>query len=190
MPSGWMRRGLLLLALGAVTALTWWLQDSAESTPPARDPDARQLPDYSMQTFTVTEFLPGGETRFRLSAREMNHYAADGTAQFDQPALVFYSATRTPWTLTAESGVATANNDEIRLNGPVAIERPATGERDWLRLATRNVLVKPRDEFAETAENVTVQEPASRTAALGMRVYVADERVTLLSKVQGTYDIR
>jgi lipopolysaccharide export system protein LptC len=188
--TNWLRRGLVLLALASVTGLTWWLQDRSESVAPPRDPDARQWPDYSMESFAVTEFLPNGDAQYRLTARQMDHFAADGTARFDRPNIVFHSAARTPWTLTADAGVATANSEEIRLNGAVVIERPQTIERDWLRLSTSNVLVRPREEFAETAEHVDVQDPLSTTAAQGMRVYVNEERVMLLSKVQGKYETR
>lgn len=178
----------MLLGLGAAATLTWWLQDRAESVAPVRDPAAKTLPDYSMESFTVTEILASGDPNYKLRAKEMNHFAEDGTAHLKQPRVEFYSNERVPWTLVADAGVASANNDEIRLTGAVVIERPATAERTWIKLTTQNVLVRPREEYAETSEHVMIQDPLSTTTSQGMRVYVNEERVTLQSKVQGKYE--
>ncbi len=188
MTSSWQLRGLLLFALGTAATLTWWLQNREEAVAPLHAHAGKRTPDYSMETFTVTEILPSGEPNYRLRAKQLDHFADDGTAQLDQPRVEFYSADRVPWTLTADAGITSANNDDIQLTGAVVIERPATPDRAWLRLTTQNVRVRPRDEYAETDEHVTIQDPLSVTAAQGMRVFVNDERVLLQSKVQGKYE--
>ncbi len=188
--STWIRRGLLLSALGIATLATWWMQDTAEKTTPPRNPNAAQPPDYSMSTFSVIEYRAEGSPKYKLSAAEMNHYATDGTSRFAEPNVTFFSPDRAPLVLKADTGVATRDDSEILLNGNVVLERAQDERRPWMKLTTTNVTVHPHDELAETSEPVLVLDPTSRTTAEGMKVHVSDARVTLLSKVRGQYEVR
>lgn len=176
-----------LAVLAALVIFTWWLQHLVEplATPPERT--ARHDADYTMETFTVTEMDAAGESHYRLQAELMEHFADDGSARLVKPRVRFFSHERVPWTLTAEEGTVSANGNEIHLNGSVLIERPASAAQLPLQLVTSNVLIHPHDEVAETREHVMLQDTLNTTRAIGMRVQMNDERVQLLSQVQGRY---
>jgi LPS export ABC transporter protein LptC len=89
--------------------------------------------------------------------------------------------------LVADEGTVSADSSEIHLNGAVVIERPASATQAPLRLTTRNVLIHPHDEVAETREHVMLQDPLNTTRAIGMRVQMKDAQLQLLSQVQGHY---
>lgn len=179
---------LWLAALMALATFTWWLQHLVK--PAATIPSehaARHEADYSMETFTVTEMDATGAMHYRLQAESMEHYTDDGSARLVKPQVHFFSRARVPWTLLAEEGTVSADNKEIHLNGAVLIERPASATQAPLRLTTRNVLIHPHDEVAETRERVMLEDPLNTTRAVGMRVNMNDEHVQLLSQVQGRY---
>ena len=179
---------LIWLAVLAIAAtFTWWLQHLVDPLATPTERAVRHDADYTMETFTVTEMDAGGETQYRLTAESMEHYADDGSARLIKPQLRFFSRTRAPWTLVAEEGTVSANSNEIRLNGAVLIERPASATQASLRLTTSNVLIHPHDEVAETHEHVMLQDSLSTMRAVGMRVQMKDEHVRLLSQVQGRY---
>ena len=178
---------LWLVMLAATATFTWWLQHLVEPVATPTERALRHDADYTMETFTVTEMDAAGETHYRLQAESMEHYADDGSARLVKPQVRFFSRERVPWTLAAEEGTVSANNSEIHLNGAVVIERPASATQAPLRLTTSNVLIHPHDEVAETREHVMLQDPLNTTRAMGMRVQMNDERVQLLSQVQGRY---
>lgn len=188
MTAVWTHRLLWLIPLAAVAAMTVWLQDTA--TPVQLLPEngaAQRIPDYAMENFTVTEMRATGEPAYKLQATQLDHFADDNSAHMTQPRVELYNAERVPWTLTADAGDSTGETQLLHLRGDVAIERPATEQRGWLRINTHDVLVKPNEEYAETAAAVTITDPLSTTQARGMRVYMRDERVNLLAEVRGTY---
>ena len=176
-----------LLVLATFAAFTWWLQHLVQPLAPTTERTVRHDADYTMDTFTVTEMNAAGDTHYRLQAESMEHYFDDGSARLIKPQVRFFSRERAPWTLVADEGTVSANSDEIHLNGAVLIERPASATQALLRLTTSNVLIHPHDEVAETREHVMLQDPLNTTRAVGMRVQMKDERVQLLSQVQGRY---
>lgn len=181
---------LWLIGLAMAATFTWWLQHLVEPAASLTEPTVRHDPDYTMETFTVTEMEATGATRYRLQAESMQHFPDDDSAHLMKPQVRFFSRERVPWTLLAEEGTVTANNTEIHLNGAVSIERPASSTQAELRLATRNVLLHPYDKVAETREHVTVQDPLNITRSVGMRVNMSEGRLQLLSQVKGTYASR
>lgn len=183
----WLKHYSWIGAVAMLAALTWWLQNLA--VPPSKNVAyavAHEM-DYSMETFTVTEMNATGQPRYRLQAASMEHFADDNSSHLIKPQILFYSRENVPWTLVADEGTVTGNNEKIHLSGDVLIDRAATPAQGPLRVVTRDVTVRPRDEYAETQQVVTLTDPVSTTRATGMQMYVRDERVQLLSQVQGTY---
>ena len=178
---------LWLVVLAAMATFTWWLQHLVEPIAAPAQRSVGHVADYTMETFSVLEMNAAGETRYRLQAELMEHFADDGSARLVKPQVRFFSRERVPWTLVAEEGTVTANHKEIHLNGAVLIERLASTTQAPLRLMTRNVLLHPHDEVAETREQVMLQDSLNTTRAVGMRVNLNNEHVQLLSQVQGRY---
>lgn len=183
----WLKRYSWIGAVAALAALTWWLQQLAVPPPKNVVHEVTHEMDYSMESFTVTEMNAAGQPRYRLQASSMEHFPDDGSTHLIKPQLLFYSSERVPWTLMADEGTVTRDNEKIFLSGDVLIDRAAAPARDPLRVVTRDVTVRPRDDYAETAQPVTLTDPVSTTRATGMRMHVREERVQLLSQVQGTY---
>ena len=63
---------------------------------------------------------------------------------------------------------------------PYRRERPATGHPDY-----RDVLVRPDSRYAETAAPARAVTPGGELRAVGVRAYLDQERLELLSEVRG-----
>jgi lipopolysaccharide export system protein LptC len=176
-----------LAALASGAALTWWLNNLVVPLPSLPERELRHDPDYSMERFAITEINAGGDTHYRLRADRMDHYPDDGTTRLIKPDLLLYGEEATTYTLNAAEGVATAQNEEIYLNGDVVIKRPATATQEWVRIATRDIVVRHNESYAETKERVVMQDPLFMAQAEGMRLFVKQGRVQLLSGVRSTY---
>ena len=62
-----------------------------------------------------------------------------------------------------------------------------TGKRE-IHIETHDLRVLPREEYAETELPVSISTPESLTHATGMRAYLDESRVQLLSKVKTTIE--
>lgn len=176
-----------LAALAGAAALTWWLNNLVVPLPALPEREPQHNPDYSMERFAIAEISDRGATHYRLQAQQMDHYPDDGTTRLVKPDLLLYGKDGATYTLNAVEGVATAQHEEIRLNGDVVIERPATATQEWMRIATRDVVVRHNESYAETKERVVMQDPLFMAQAVGMRLFVKQGRVQLLSGVRGSY---
>lgn len=183
-------RGLLgwLAALGLVALLTQWLLYI--SAPPDGSQVARRhAPDAIMDEFVATGMGVDGRPEHRLRAQRMMRYPDDGSTEFIQPLLTVFQENAPPWMVDAERGWLAQDRDSVWLQDAVRIENPDAAPHLRWRLDTRDLHVKVDEEYAETARPVTIVGATSVTHAVGMRVFLKEGRIQLLSKVQGTYEI-
>ncbi|MCL4316473.1 MAG: LPS export ABC transporter periplasmic protein LptC, partial [Gammaproteobacteria bacterium] len=125
----------------------------------------------------------------RLRAQRMLHYPDDGSTEFIQPLLTVFQVDAPPWEVQAERGTLAQDQDKVWLMDAVRIENPEAAPHLRWRLDTRDLHVKVDEEYAETAQPVTIVGATSVTHAVGMRVFLKEGRVQLLAKVKGTYEV-
>jgi lipopolysaccharide export system protein LptC len=177
-----------LAALGLFALLTQWLLYI--SAPPEDQRAARRhAPDAIMDEFTATGMGANGLPEHRLRAQRMLHYPDDGSTEFIQPLLTVFQQDAPPWQVQAERGLLAKGRDSVWLQDAVRIENPEAEPRLRWRLDTRDLHVKVDEEYAETAQAVTIVGATSITRAVGMRVFLKEGRVQLLAKVKGTYEV-
>jgi lipopolysaccharide export system protein LptC len=76
------------------------------------------------------------------------------------------------------------------LKGRVRITRDAAPDVRPITVDTANLLVRPRDDYLETAELVTMVSQQSRASGVGIQAWLGKEnRIKLLSKARGHYEV-
>ena len=177
------RLAVLALALMAVWSV-WWLRHLQTATAPGHIATPHRI-DYTMEKFDVTAMDVDGKPQYHLQAESMSHFADDDSSEFVQPRVEFIAKNNTNLRLEGERGWMTSQGDEIRLLGAVRIEGFA---KQPFTLLTRDVSFKPDDSLAETKAPIELTSAGLRISAVGVRVYIDQQRVQLLAKVQGRYD--
>lgn len=175
----------VLLVLLVLAGLTQWLL-SMNETPGAMSSNAH-APDYTMENFTITAMDMQNRPKHRLQAASMAHYPDNDSSEFASPHITIFSADKAPWDIYAKRGWMSGSRELILLKGDVLIENAQATARDRLRLVTKNLRVLTDEQYAETEQPVTITGQTSITHATGMRAYLKDGRLQLLSKVRGTY---
>lgn len=176
---------VVLLVLLVLAGLTQWLLNINE-TPSATSSNAH-APDYTMENFTITAMDMQSRPKHRLQATFMAHYPDNDSTEFTSPHITIFGADKAPWEIYGKRGWMSGGRELILLKGDVLIENAQAPPRDRLRLVTKNLRVLPDEQYAETAQPVTITGQTSVTYATGMRAYLKDGRLQLLSKVRGTY---
>ena len=170
---------LLGLALGSA-----WLVselDTGTSRPVAAG-DAN-VPDLYMEDFTTTTMTESGRPGRRLSADSMAHFPATGMRVFTRPHLKVYAERREPWQAISERGELAPGSDELLLLGDVDIWRNNPDGTLEIRIETSDVRVLPETEYAETDEPALITTQSGYTKGVGLRAFMKDSRIELLSEV-------
>ena len=174
------------LAILAVVSTLWLSQLGSRDALKKRF--TGHAPDLTMEEFEVTTMGEDGSPSRRLSAAYMAHFSDTQTKELTHPHLVVYRAEEEPWHVASERGWVSADNDVLMLLGKVNIWRNQPDGKREIHIETQDLRVLPDDEYAETALPVSISTPESHTRGTGMRAYLGESRVQLLSKVRTVID--
>ena len=180
------RRILIITVLVALAVLlNNWLSGQREESKREQEAATEHVPDYFMRDFTATTMNQAGKPDQRLQAQLMQHYGDDGSMVLTQPQLTLYAKGQAPWLITAARGEVRNDGKEVLLSGGVRMNRSSNNEQ--MELVTDNMLIRPQQRYAQTDAPVTVTAPQGKLTAVGLRAYLADERLKLLARVRGDY---
>lgn len=186
------RKTFLPLLLLTLAVLSVWLFQDQPDKGPSVTPQSQAAPDSFMENFTTQTMDANGRPQYQLRAARMAHFADDNRSELTQPHFTAYRPGGQRWTVAAESGQALGGTEQILLNGEVIIERhPAVTAPANLQIRTRDVRVRPADDYAETDEATTIVQGAGTQLAtlntLGLQVHFREGQLYLLSQVRGAY---
>ena len=176
------------VALVAATASGWVLHslDFGKTAAAGNPPYA---PDAYMERFVTVEMDGTGRPKRRLEADYMS-YHADETVELTNPHYVLFRSEGEPWHVRSERGRVSADGAVVKLLGNVDIWRnDASGARS-LDIRTEHLTVTPAAEYGETGEKVTIRTPAHISTGVGMRAYLDETRIELLSQVRTHVETR
>ena len=182
-----MRITLLVILLGAL-ALTWWaLHPGEQSRPRTVSSDTRSI-DYFVDELELTTFDADGFPLRRLETDSLRHDRGSGETRLSRPRFTLFEKNRPLWRIASESGTLAEDHSRLDLEGAVEIHRTGGDDRQPIEIRTRNVLVKPKEEYAETAEPVRITSDANWITAVGMRAWLRPPgRIRFLSHTRAYY---
>src|SRR5437879_868410 len=113
------------LLLGALAALTFWLD--AQVQPPAarRDGSTRHDPDLFLVNFRAVEFDANGKPRQALEAKRGDHFPDDESVGLTQPTFKVTQSGKPAFTVTAEKGKISGDREHAYFTGNVVAHREA-----------------------------------------------------------------
>lgn len=182
------RKHFLTLLLLMLAAASIWL---FQGQPEKRQRVVRQnqnTPDAFMENFTTQVLGKQGRPRYQLQAARMAHYANDNRSELTQPQLTAFRPDGWRWVVVADTGRAENGSEQIFLNGDVLIQRfPDASATSNLQIRTRDVRVRPAEDYAETDQATTIVRGEGTLNAKGLQVSFRKGKLELLSQVRGTY---
>jgi lipopolysaccharide export system protein LptC len=156
--------------------------------------DPTRFPYAFMTEIETIEYDPTGKLRYKLNTPAARYFQADpmqpGPQDYtiiDQPRIVIFSANDTaPWHLSAERGQSDANGQQVRLTTDVRAEQDSA-RHGLMSVTTSELLINPALQYAETDKPVNMRAQQSHIETIGMRAYLSEDRIELLSSVRGSY---
>lgn len=179
-----------VLLLGALAALTYWLNAQVRVATPAFDGSGRHDADVFVDNFKAINLDKDGRIRQALVAARAQHYPDDDTTRLDQPQIAFTDPGRPRLDVTADHATVTGDREHAYFEGHVKAVREATTGADGktegpLTFVSEFLHVIPKEDRVVTDRAVTITDPRGTINATGFEYDNKAKTVKLKSRVSG-----
>lgn len=187
--SGWRSTGILLILAG-LAAASWWLTSGLGDRPSGTSRDSRS-PEYIIEDLEARVMGPNGQPRQILRSPRVVHYDTEDKTSLEHPHLSLYGRDAPPWEIQSEAGTLLEKGDLVWLHGRVEIESAEGPEHRPYRILTRDLRVRPHDDYAETDQHIEVFSLEDWIRADGAQVWFGEPRkLRFLSHTRGYYVVQ
>ncbi len=141
---------------------------------------------YYLQDAELLATDDSGRPRYRVTAAFASQRLDDGAVELDEVRLRYAPDSELPWLLTATAGRMPPGGKLLQLLGEVVATTqdrdgvPATIRTDYLEVDTGSYV-------AFTERPVEVVFGGGQLAAVGLRAFLREDRLQLLSEVHGQF---
>ncbi|MEX3775525.1 LPS export ABC transporter periplasmic protein LptC [Pseudomonas sp. MYb118] len=143
---------------------------------------------YATNTHTL-QYLEDGRVQYEMTSDKAEHVKATDITLVTKPDLNMYRGTDYPWHVTSDRGEVNPGGTEVELIDNVRVKRTDEKNRDTLITSTR-MTVFPQEQYAQTQQPVRIDGAGGVSTGVGMKAYLKDSRIHLLSNVRGQYEAR
>jgi lipopolysaccharide export system protein LptC len=176
------------LLLGAMAALTYWLDAQVRTSPSKFDGSGRHDTDLYVENFKADSFDAQGRIRQSLKAKSARHFPDDDTTELESPQITFSDPGKPMLNITSEKATVTGDRENIYFVGkvrgvrdassPTANDGPSTISSEYLHVIAK-------DERVETDKPVTIADPRGIISATGMDYDNKTKTIKFRSGVSG-----
>jgi len=145
--------------------------------------------DYYALNARSLQYLPDGKLQYEMTADKVEHVKASEVSLLTKPDLQMYRGTAYPWHVQSERGEVNPDGSEVELIDSVRIARTDEKKRTTVITSSR-MTVLPQKQYAQTQQAVRIDGAGGVTTGKGMKAYLKDGRMDLLSNVRGQYESR
>lgn len=175
----------IALAAGASQLLLWWLGPAPRTNDFVGPPRS----GYTLTNASVSEYNAEGQPSFYLQAPHLERREGDDSLYLNSP--TFQLPAKQPgvpaWHGKALYGWVNKGGTLLKLQGPVAMHRPAFGKSPATDLHTSDVTAWPKESRLETAAPARIIQGASTISGVGMRANLTNKHLELLDDVHSTF---
>ncbi|MCD5993299.1 LPS export ABC transporter periplasmic protein LptC [Pseudomonas sp. CDFA 602] len=178
--------GVLALLLAAVGY--WNISPESFMDQPVATVDESAIDYYAINAHSI-QYLPDGKMQYDMTADKVEHLKATDVTLLTTPDLQMYRGTVFPWHVQSKRGEVSPGGDHVELIDDVRVARTDEKQRTTIITSSR-MTVFPQKQYAQTEQVVRIDGAGGVTTAKGMKAYLNDGRMDLLSNVRGQYEAR
>lgn len=176
------------LTLTILVLLSWLAADWLSPQPKKIQSTMTHRPDSFSKKLTKVTMSEEGRPKNKLIAESMVHFKDDDTTELEKPVLTYYNTESPPWVVHSNSGFIGAEGKTIFLSGKVLIAREAAPGVLPVIINTKDLTLKPKIDYAETAEFAELISNRNRISGTGLSLYFGEHKqIELHSNVRGKY---
>jgi lipopolysaccharide export system protein LptC len=180
---------LFTLAAALLAAVGYWnINPNSFSDRPAAAGTENAIDFYVVNANTV-QYQADGKLHYEMTASKLEHVKASDITLLTEPNMQLYRGSEYPWKIRGARGEVAPAGKEVELIDKVRVERTDAKGRPTI-LTTSRLTLFPEKEYAQTQQAVRIDAANGVTTAQGMKAYLNDGRMLLLSNVRGQHEVR
>lgn len=180
---------LTLIALLLIAAGYYW-NVRLELFTEGKAPVSNDAIDFYAANAHSTQYRIDGTLAYEMTAVRLEHMKATDVTNVTTPDLLFFREGQPqPWHVQSVRAEVGPQGKQVELIDDVRVQRTDAASRTLL-LTTTRMTVFPDQNYAQTEQPVKITEPNGVTTAIGMKAYLKDSRMLLLSNVRGQHEVR
>ncbi|EUB71432.1 protein of unknown function DUF1239 [Pseudomonas sp. GM41(2012)] len=184
------RKFLVFGCIAAIFAAVGYWNISPERflDKPVAKTDETAIDYYATNAHSV-QYLPDGKLQYEMTSDKVEHLKATEVTLLTNPDLNMFRGTEFPWHVQSEHGEVNPDGTQVELIDSVRITRFDEKNRKTLITTTR-MTVFPQQQYAQTEQPVRIDGAGGVSTGKGMKAYLKESRIHLLSNVRGQYEAR
>ncbi len=177
-----------LIAILGFFAVLWFNNIIETRTRVEKQNNSQSLPDYYVNDFYILGADKFGNPKYRLSAKRMEHIAADNHADLIEPKMKFYPDDQSaPWLVSAQTGRIDKKGELITLYGKVTILRRASTLNPPVTIDTRDISFSPLTNLVKTDQKVVYTSKNNFARGVGLEADLSRQIITLKRRAKASY---
>lgn len=166
--------------------IAWVVRDLEKTTPVLAFEQTRFMPDFVLVDFSTVSTNPQGTLKYQFQGHLLKHYPVIET-EVEHPYLVYYQDQQPTWFVWGEQGLMSSDNEWMKLVGQNYFWH-FNSQGNSLKIFSKDVLYKPKENYAETSAFTRLETKEGQTTGVGMQLFLNTQQATLLSQVKGSYE--
>jgi len=178
----------IALAAGVAQLLLWWFGPAPRSSDFVGPPRS----GYTLTDARMTEYDAEGRPSFHLQSPHLERREGDDSLYLNAPTFQLPSnQVGVPdWKGQSLYGWVNKDGSQLKLQGPVEMNRTAFGDTPATHMQTADVTAWPKQNRLETAAPAQMVQGGTRISGVGMRADLNDKHLELLDDVHATFPPR
>lgn len=144
--------------------------------------------DFFLESVSTTVMNKNGKPDYQMKAGYVSHFPDRDLVKLDKVSFKLFQAQQAAWSARAEKGEVENQQSIIHLRDKVVLHRPKTKTDKAITLTTSELHIFSKKDYAETPAKVRIKSGNSQIDAVGMRLYLDEGRMELLSSIRTRYD--
>ena len=144
---------------------------------------------YTLNSTTTQYRALDGKRQHVLVSEKFEHLKSTDISLLAHPDMHIYRGTDLPWRVRSERGEVSPGGTEIELIDNVRVERKDAKGKPTILTGSR-MTVWPDKNYAQSQQPVKIDMASGITTANGMKAYMDEGKMHLLSNVRGQYERR
>ena len=170
-------------------AASTWYWSRIPTTQSSAEAGRESLPlGFYLRDAEISASNDDGQISYRILAARAEERPNENLLILENVRVEYQPVENVPWLLTAESGQAPIDQSYIDLNGAVELANVPDDVLDKTIIQTEELRFDPQTFIASTGASVKLLVGERRLDAVGIKVFLRDDRVELESSVHGQFD--
>jgi len=143
--------------------------------------------DLIINDLTVHQFDDAGKLVNYLQTPLMKHTPEKNTHWLKTPHIMAIQQKEAHWDIHSEEATSINNGQQITFEKNVVISKKEDNKQNESTFKTEEITYYPKEKLAITKKEITYIESGNKIQATGMKAYLDEKRIQLLSQARGTY---